>query len=578
MPSELKLSLGAHSDKGRKEINQDFHRVCIPHSPLLQLKGVVAAVADGISSSDVSHIASQSAIRSFIEDFYCTSEAWSVKTSAERVLSAVNSWLYSQTQQSQYRFDRDRGYVCTFSAVILKSTTANIIHVGDSRIYRLRGKTVEQLTEDHCTWISSNQSYLARALGAANALNADYCSVAVEVGDIFLMTTDGVHEYMTSADVLNVLSDHRHDLNEAARELIKHAYDAGSDDNLTVQLMRVDELPDKEVNEVLQQLSELPLPPLLQARMEFDGYRIVRELHASHRSHIYLATDEQTHDTVVIKIPSIDLRSEPVYLERFLMEEWIARRINNAHVLKPCSITRKHNYVYVATEYIEGITLSQWMIDNPRPGIEQVRNIVEQIARGLAAFHRMEMLHQDVRPENIMIDHTGTVKIIDFGSVRVAGIAESLRDTDEVILGTLQYTAPEYFLGEGGSPRSDLFSLGVIAYQMLSGKLPYGPSVSRVRSRAALSKLIYESVLDDEREIPAWIDGVLQKAVHPDPYKRYEELSEFVHELRHPSQEFLSRTTPPLIERNPVKFWKSMSFILLLIIIWLLMHIKTGRV
>jgi serine/threonine protein kinase len=240
-------------------------------------------------------------------------------------------------------------------------------------------------------------------------------------------------------------------LTEAAQRLVRHALEDGSDDNLTVQLARIDALPDKEVNEVLQQLSELPLPPLLQARMEFDGYRIVRELHASHRSYIYLATDEQTNETVAIKIPSIDLRSEPVYLERFLMEEWIARRINNAHVLKPCSLTRKHNYVYVATEYIEGITLSQWMIDNPKPGIEQVRNIIEQIARGLAAFHRMEMLHQDLRPENIMIDTTGTVKIIDFGSVRVAGLAETSPNIDETILGTLQYTAPEYFLGEGGT-------------------------------------------------------------------------------------------------------------------------------
>jgi len=179
MSSELRLSFGQHSDKGRKEINQDFHGVCVPGAPLLQLKGVVAAIADGISSSDVSHIASQSAIKSFFEDFYCTSEAWSAKTSAERVLRSVNSWLYSQTQQSQYRFDRDRGYVCTFSAVILKSTTAHIIHVGDSRVYRLRGQTLEQLTEDHRTWVSSQQSYLARALGAGTALNADYHSVNV---------------------------------------------------------------------------------------------------------------------------------------------------------------------------------------------------------------------------------------------------------------------------------------------------------------------------------------------------------------------------------------------------------------
>ena len=104
-----------------------------------------------------------------------------------------------------------------------------------------------------------------------------------------------------------------------------------------------------------------------------------------------------------------------------------------------------------------------------------MRGIVEQIARGLRAFHRMEMLHQDLRPENVMIDKTGTVKIIDFGAVRVAGVAETERPADrDRIKGTAQYTAPEYFLGEGGTPQSDLFSLGVIAYQMLTGRLPYG--------------------------------------------------------------------------------------------------------
>ena len=171
-----------------------------------------------------------------------------------------------------------------------------------------------------------------------------------------------------------------------------------------------------------------------------------------------------------------------------------------------------------AMEFIDGQTLTQWMIDNPKPDLETVRGIVEQIAKGLGAFHRMEMLHQDVRPENIMIDKTGTVKIIDFGSTRVTGVVEAAPPTDHNdILGTVQYTAPEYFLGESGSPRSDLFSLGVITYQMLTGKLPYGSQAAKARTKSQFRKLRYNSALDDNREIPAWIDGALQKAVHPDP-------------------------------------------------------------
>jgi serine/threonine protein kinase len=278
---------------------------------------------------------------------------------------------------------------------------------------------------------------------------------------------------------------------------------------------------------------------------------------------------------VILKTPSIDLRDDPAYLERFLMEEWVARRINSAHVLKPCLQTRKRNFLYVVTEYIDGQTLTQWMIDNPKPDLETVRGIVEQIAKGLFAFHRLEMLHQDLRPENIMIDSTGTVKIIDFGSTRVAGIMEVATQTEQNnILGTAQYTAPEYFLGENGTSRSDLFSLGVITYQMLIGRLPYGAKVAQSRTKSAQKKLRYDSVLDDDREIPAWIDGVLRKAVHPDPYKRYEELSEFVFDLRHPNNDFLNKNRPPLIERNPAAFWKGVSFVLMVIIV--VMVIKTG--
>jgi serine/threonine protein kinase len=344
-----------------------------------------------------------------------------------------------------------------------------------------------------------------------------------------------------------------------------------------VQIIKIDELPDQDANEIYQQLTKLPFPPILDARTTFDGYQIIREVHASSRSHIYLALDNETSTQVIIKTPSIDLRDDPAYLERFLMEEWIARRITSPYVLKPCLQTRKRNYFYIVTEFIDGQTLTQWMIDHPKPDVETVRGIIEQIAKGLFSFHRMEMLHQDLRPENIMIDNTGTVKIIDFGSTRVAGLLEMTTLIEQNnLLGTAQYTAPEYFLGESGTARSDLFSLGVIAYQMLSGRLPYGAQVAKSRTKAAQRKLQYISVLNDDREIPAWIDETIKKAVHPDPYKRYEELSEFLFDLRHPNKEFLNKTRPPLMERNPVFFWKSVSFILTVVIAILLSNLNSG--
>lgn len=571
MPRELRISVGQHSDKGRKETNQDFHGILIPKEPLLGIKGIAIALADGISSSDVGDVASESAVKSFLTDYYCTSESWSVKTSAHRVLAAANLWLHAQTRRSQHLYEKDKGYVCTLSAMIIKSTTAHIFHVGDSRIYRLAGDALEQLTEDHRVVISSEQNYLSRALGINPQIEIDYQALQVGIGDVFVLTTDGVHEHVEARFVAKVIANNAENLDEAASLIVQEAYEQGSTDNLTIQIVRIDDLPDGEANEILGQASELPPPPLLEARMIFDGYRIIREIHASSRSHIYLAVDTESDASVIIKVPSIDQRDNRAYLTRFMMEEWVARRIDSPYVLKPRSQLRKRNYLYVVMEFINGQTLTQWMIDNPKPDLETVRGIVEQIAKGLGAFHRMEMLHQDIRPENIMIDKTGTVKIVDFGSTKVAGVVEAAPLTDHNdILGTAQYTAPEYFLGEGGSTRSDLFSLGVITYQMLTGKLPYGSHVARARTKSQQKKLKYNSALGDNREIPVWIDGAIGRAVHPDPTKRYEELSEYIFDLRHPSAKYLNPAPVPLVERNPLLFWKCLSLILACIVLFLL--------
>lgn len=562
MSRHLQVAVGQYSDKGRKELNQDFHGVCIPREPQLSAKGIAVALADGISSSQVSQEAAQSAVTGFMEDYYCTADAWSVKKSSEHVLTAVNSWLHSQTQHSQHRYDRERGYVCTFSALVIKSTTAHLFHVGDARIYRLRGEQFEQLTEDHRVWISSQQSYLARALGMDRKVEIDYLALQLEAGDLFLLATDGGYEHTDAPCVRSAIAA-APDLDAAARIIADEALARGSGDNLTVQLVRIDELPAPEANEVYRQLSDLPCPPLLDARDSFDGYQIVRVIKRGSRSHIYLAVDQASGERVVIKTPSVDMQASPAALERFLLEEWIARRINSPHVLKPCSQTRQRNYIYVVTEYIEGQTLAQWLIDNPRPDLPTVRGLLEQVAKGLQAFHRLEMVYQDLKPDNIMIDATGTVKIIDFGATRVAGIEEIASPVEQInLLGAALYAAPEYFLGEAGSSRADLYSLGVIAYQMLAGDFPYGTQVPKSRTRAAQKKLAYKSVLREDREIPAWVDDAIAKAVHPDPYQRYEEISEFIFDLHHPSQAFLSKTRPPLIERHPVAFWKGVSFVL----------------
>jgi serine/threonine protein phosphatase PrpC len=577
MSGELRISVGQHSDKGRKETNQDFHGVLIPQEPQLSLKGIAIALADGISSSNVSQVASESSVKIFLTDYYCTSESWSVKTSAHRVLAATNSWLNSQTRGSQYRYDKDRGYVCTFCAIVFKSTTAHVFSIGDTRVYRVVGDGLEQLTEDHRVTVSAEQSYLSRALGINSQIEIDYQTLPLQIGDVFVLATDGVYEHVSARAVVKTIRESASDFDRAAALLVREAYERGSTDNLTIQIVRVEALPDGEASEIFSQAIELPMPPLLEARAIFDGYRIVREIHASSRSHIYLAVDIETDALVVIKIPSIDLRGNPAYLKRFMMEEWVARRIDSPYVLKPRPLSRKRAFLYVVMEFVDGQTLTQWMIDNPKSDLETVRGIVEQIAKGLGAFHRMEMLHQDIRPENIMIDKTGTVKIIDFGSTRVAGVIEAAPAGDRnEILGTVQYTAPEYFLGDGGSPSSDQFSLGVIAYQMLTGRLPYGSQAAKARTQAQFRKLRYIPAVDESRDIPVWIDGAIKRAVHPDPYKRYEALSEFVFDLRRPNAKYVNAEPAPLLERNPLLVWQFATIILAGVALLLLARLHAG--
>ena len=579
MSSQLAVSVGQYTDKGRKKVNQDFYGLMVPNEPSLSSKGVAMALADGISSSEVSQVASEMSIRSLVEDYYCTSETWSVKKSVTHVLKAANSWLHSQTYKSGYRFDKDKGYVCTLSAMVIKSSTAYLFHLGDCRIYRLidgegDNAQLEQLTDDHRLRVSDTQSYLSRAMGFHPEFECDHKSFPVNKNDVFIFLTDGIYEYCNDDSIIEIIRHHKDDLNTAAQAISQHAFEAGSDDNLSVQILKVDALPQQNVDERLQELTDLPFPPVLDVRMNFDGYKIIDKLHSSSRSHVYLALDleQKAHSfPVVIKTPSVDLKDDPAYLERFLMEEWIAKRINNANVLKPCEQERKRHFLYTVFEHIDGQTLTQWMVDNPKPSMHTVRQIVGQIVKGATAFHRLEMVHQDLRPENIMIDKSGVLRIIDFGSTKVAGLLEMTQVIEhQNLLGTAQYSAPEYFLGETGDSRSDLFSIAVIKYQMLTGKLPYGAQVAKARTKTAQHKLRYQTALHDDLEIPAWVDHTLEKALHPNPLKRYQELSEFMFDLSKPSQAFLNKRKDPLLKRNPVAFWQSVCIILVGVIMYLL--------
>ncbi|MFZ2208853.1 MAG: bifunctional protein-serine/threonine kinase/phosphatase [Porticoccaceae bacterium] len=559
MTSAPICSVGQYSDRGVKEENQDSYGVLLPADSRLEYKGIAMVIADGVSGSEQGKLASETCVKSLLADYYCTADSWTVKTSVEKVLLATNRWLCGQASQSA---ELHRGLASTLSALVVKSTTAHLFHVGDTRIYRLRAGTLELLTVDHRFWVSREKNYLTRALGIDARVEIDYTKFPVERGDTFIFTTDGVHEHVTDRLIRELVEAHPDHLDRAARAIATRALQNGSPDNVTCQIVRFDALPSVADADVFRRLTELPFPPELAAGMKIDGYRIVRELHASKRTQVYLALDEASGRQVVLKTPSANFSDDPVYLDLFRHEEWVGSRLQSNHVLRIVGQERPRQFLYYVTEYVDGQTLRSWMHDHPEPDLGAVREIIGQCARGLAAFHRLEMIHQDLKPENIMIDTEGTVKIIDFGSTKIAGIEEIASPIERLqLLGTKNYTAPEYLQGYPCSARSDIFSLGVIAYEMITGQLPFGAKYDETQ----LGRMEYIAARRWVPELPAWVDRALEKALSRAMERRYAEVSEFVYDLCNPNADFSHENRRPLLERDPLGFWRGLAIASLLL-------------
>ncbi len=565
----IQIASACHSVAGVKEQNEDACGVQVPEEPLLTSKGVAAVIADGMSGSDAGQQASRACVQGFLSDYFSTPESWSVKTSGQKILTALNHWLYGNGQRE---YGSHKGMVTTVSALVLKSNTVHLFHVGDTRIYRLREGELEQLTTDHRIDMGEDKTYLSRAMGIDLHLDIDYRTLPAETGDRFVMLTDGVHEFLPDSTIRRTL-EHHDDPEAVAQALVGQAAANGSDDNLTALVLRVDRLPPENEQEFYQKLTELPFPPPLEPGMVLDGYKVLRHLFANKRTEVYLVQDTETGEKRVLKAPSVNYEDDPEYIHQFLHEEWVGRRINNPHVMKVIESPRKRTALYYLAEHIEGRTLRQWMDDEPRPSLNTVRDFIEQIARGLRAFHRLEMIHQDLKPENILVDEHGTLKIIDFGSTKIAGIEEIYVPLEtNNLLGTINYTAPEYHIGQPASNRSDIFSLGVIAYELLTGRLPYGKELTARN----LKRVQYQSIKRFNPEIPVWVDRAIEKAVSIHPENRFEKLSEFTFALSHPDPRLAGTEYVPLIQRNPVRVWQGISAILLALNIWLLWLLSRG--
>jgi len=557
LSGNLVFSIGQRSVAGKKKENEDAIGIRIPKGTLLDNKGVVAVIADGVSAAEAGKEASQTCVTNFLSDYYSTPDSWSVRKSTSQVLTALNRWLYGK---GQHYINAQRGYVSTFSSIIFKSTTAYLFHVGDTRIYRLRNNELEQLTRDHATRINDEHTYLTRAMGLDVRLDVDFKTVPLEKGDIFLLSSDGIHDFISDEIIKQIISDNAKDYEQCCEVLINKALENNSADNLSCQLLRIESLPEQSANEVYQKLTELQFPPPLKSGMVINGYRIEREIHASPRSQLYIVEEVETANRYCMKTPSINYDDDPAYIERFVMESWIGSRIQSPYVVRVLNTTKKRTFLYYLTEYIEGVTLEQWIKENPKPSVQDAIYLIEQIAKGIRAFHRKEILHQDIKPGNILIDKNGEVKIIDFGSCHAQGISEIATPIErDLILGTASYSAPEMVLGRAVSTQADIFSLAVIVFEMFTGEQAFEGKLETCRTDKAYLKTKYVPTYEINPLVPVWIDGAIKKALRFDPKRRYGDVSEFIFELTTRNLKYKKSIQAPLFVKHPLLIWQIIS-------------------
>lgn len=570
MSKTLKINAAYNSVAGIKPENEDAAGICIPEDGyLLANKGVVLSVADGVSSAEAGKEASRTAVDKFIEEYFQTPDTWSIAKAGEQILSTINLKLFRKSHEFS---TTTKGYLATFSAVVIKGATAHFFHVGDSRIYLLRQGVLTQHTTDHVASLGDNKRFLARAIGMDNRLHLDYGRIPLEEGDRLLLTSDGVHDFIPYEGLLELVGQ---DLPMPAicEQLIETAKRFRSDDNISAVLAEIVQLPHESLDDYSAKLTRLPFPPALSSGLKIDGYEVVKELFASSRSQLYLVKDGESGALLAMKTPSPNFEEDTNYIDQFIQEEWIGIRIQHPNVVKIIRQNRPRSFLYYLMEFVEGVSLADWINANRPPSPKRAINIVKQVAEGLNAFHQNEAIHQDLKPGNIIVTPDERAVVIDFGSVFVAGLAECVRPVQaEGVLGTAGYSDPLYLRGHNPGIQGDVYSLATITYEMFTHNLPYGERIEQCRSALDYDQLRYCSASKYNAVIPEWFDGALKKGCEFDLELRYRTVDQFMKDLLYPNPEFLR--DDPVVEKSAstVTFWKLMSgfwFVTFLLLIYL---------
>jgi serine/threonine protein phosphatase PrpC len=558
------VEIGQHSERGPRERNEDF-AAARRHAPGDEARGLIAAVADGVSAGGEGRMAAQTSVLSLVEDYFAAPDTWDTTVILDRVIGAHNTWLVAHNRRAE------ASAMTTLTALVLRGQTWTLAHVGDTRACLLRDGELRRLTQDHVFDHPDLRSRLTRAVGLDDALHVDYLQGELQPGDAFVLMSDGAHGVLTEAAIAKLAVEGVAE--DAAGAISRAALAAGATDNATVLLLRVLDLPRAVPADALARARQLPVPRRLTLGQKIDGL-VVTALVADNDVHLlYQVRDLASGALKALKTLHPARANDAQERAMLAHEAWLSERVAGAGDDGFVSLDRRPGATefYLLYDWHAGNTLDRILERRAAPGLP-VGSIVGwalAAARALGRLHRLGVVHRDVKPANLHLGDDGRLRLLDLG-VALSGNEPAERRV--LHAGTPSYMSPELWADQPANPGTDLFALGATLYQLLTGHLPYGELEPYAAQRFRRDPKPPSRLRPD---IPIWLDHVVLKAVAREPALRFETAEEMVLAIERGASRPLAAPLPsPLAARDPVARWKiafGVSLLLnLLLMFWLL--------
>lgn len=545
----LVVAGGHASETGTRLDNQDFVGIYAATESERASHGMIAALADGVGGAKGGRIASELAVRALIDGLYTQPDTIGPAAAVQRVMVPFNRWLAAMG-----RTDAMAHAATTFTAMVLKGRRGHVLHVGDSRAWHFRDGHLTLLTQDHARSHPDQKHILYRALGIEERLRLDHLEVTLAEHDRMLLTSDGVHGSL-SARRLEKLLGARNSADADAAAIVEAALGAGSQDNASAIILDIVSLPAVDHDSIAGDIGRLPILDPPGEGESVDGFRLEALLSDGRYTRLFRATDPASGQAVVIKFPKPALLSESGARLAFAREILVGSRVSSPFVGGIVAVPQdRQTRLYGVQPFYEGETLEKRLRTPVK--LADGLAIAIKLTRAVAALHRLDIIHRDIKPDNVILLPDGGLKLIDLGVARLPRVDEFA--TGE-IPGTPSYLAPEMFGGNLGDEGTDQFALGVTLWRILARIYPYGEieAFSRPRFRTL------EPPSKARPELPAWLDSTLMRAVAVDPADRFGDVIELLRALEGGAAVArVNQRAIPLIERNPARFWQLISLIL----------------